>query len=132
MATVRKMTELTVTCEDKSGALCDVLQVLGNAGVNLLGYCGYGMEGKGSIMLVPEDAAKALAALQETYTEIESAEVVLVETSDKVGAGAELAKKIADAKVYIHYSYATAAHSPRFAAVFRTDDDDRVVSLLAG
>jgi hypothetical protein len=93
------------TLEDRPGELARVAEALGGAGVNIEGLCGVGVEGKGVICLVVEDAAGARSALQGAGVAIEAeSEAIVLDVAadaDRPGAAAEIARKVADAGVNI-------------------------------
>ncbi|MGH2676870.1 MAG: ACT domain-containing protein, partial [Actinomycetota bacterium] len=57
-------TALTVRIEDRPGELARVGEALGDAGVNVDGFCGTTAGGQGEIHLLVEDAASARSALE--------------------------------------------------------------------
>jgi len=68
--------DLTLMLEDHPGTLADMGEVLGKAGVNIDGMCGFTSQGKGVIHILVEDAAAARKAL-------ESAKIQVQEERDK-------------------------------------------------
>ena len=54
-------TDLRIDAENKPGALAAIAKALGDAGVNIEGYCGVGNGGQGVIHLLVDDAAGAVA-----------------------------------------------------------------------
>ena len=123
--------ELTVLVRNEPGALARALRAAAEAGVNLLGFCGFVTWGEeGRVLLVPEHPAKALAALKKAGFNVESHPVVVVRTEDAVGRGAELAEKIASKGTNVYYSYATAAGGGTALVVFRTNDNGAAIAAL--
>ncbi|GBC87061.1 hypothetical protein HRbin12_01062 [bacterium HR12] len=98
-------TVFRVTVEDRPGELARLGEALGAAGVNIEGLCGLGVEGKGYICLVVEDAAGARAALEgagaSIDAELEAIVVDVAADADRPGAAGELARKVADAGVNV-------------------------------
>jgi hypothetical protein len=98
-------TVFRITLEDRPGELARVAEALGGAGVNIEGLCGLGVEGKGVICLVVEDAGGARSALQGAGVPIEAeSEAIVLDVAadaDRPGAAAEIARKVADAGVNI-------------------------------
>ncbi len=101
--------DLTVTVEDRPGTLADIGEALGKAGVNIEGFAGFGVEGRGIIHLLVEDAAKTRTALEGAGIKVEgeSDAIVLDLTgdADRPGALGRTARKIAAAGVNIQVSY---------------------------
>jgi hypothetical protein len=103
------MKDLTVSVEDRPGTLADIGEALGKAGVNIEGFAGFGVEGRGIIHLLVEDAAKARTALETAGIKVEGeSDVVVMDLSadvDRPGALGEAARRVADLGVNIQASY---------------------------
>jgi hypothetical protein len=101
--------DLTVSLEDRPGALADLGEALGNAGVNIEGICGLGVEGRGIIHVLVEDAAAARKALEGAGIKVEGeAEPMVAEISgsaDTPGELGRMARAIANAGVNIQAMY---------------------------
>ena len=92
--------------EDRPGTLAEVGEVLGKAGINSDGLCGFASEGKGVLHILVEDGAGAKAALQSAGVSVRGMRDVLVlEIQDRPGAFGETARKIADAGVNLNLAY---------------------------
>jgi hypothetical protein len=66
------------------------------------------MGGAGNVMLVPDDAKKAKAALKKAgYKELDSSKVVVGTTKDKKGAGAAITTEARKKGINLEYVYAT-------------------------
>jgi len=137
-------TVFRITLEDRPGELARVAEALGGAGVNIEGLCGLGVEGKGVICLVVEDAAGLVAhgrplvvdaagarsALQGAGVPIEAeSEAIVLDVAadaDRPGAAAEIARKVADAGVNIEVA-CVATHD---RLVFATSDNAKARAAL--
>ncbi len=101
--------DLTVSLEDKPGTLADLGEALGNAGVNIEGICGLGVEGRGIIHVLVQDAAKARQALEGAGIKVEGeADPIVSEvksSADKPGELGRMARAIADAGVNVQAMY---------------------------
>jgi len=92
--------DLTVILEDRPGTLADVGEVLGKAGINIEGGCGFPCEGEGILHILVEDAAAARRALEEIGLEVRGERQVLVlEVEDRPSALGEISRRIANAGV---------------------------------
>jgi hypothetical protein len=103
-------TDLTVILEDRPGELARLGEVMGQAGVNILGMCALTGEGKGYIhVLVADDKATATrAALEQAGMGVADArEVLVVDVEDRPGTLGEMARRFADASVNIELAYTT-------------------------
>lgn len=115
--------EVTVKLENKPGALARALRAVADAGANVLGFCGYGENGSGKLLVIASQTAAAAEALKKAGFGVELHPVVITEVEDRVGAAAELAEKIAAKGVNVLYAYASGAGKGRTTVVFRTNDN---------
>jgi hypothetical protein len=122
--------DLTVSLEDRPGALADLGEALGNAGVNIEGICGLGVEGRGIIHVLVEDAAAARKALEGAGIKVEGeADPMVAEISgraDKPGELGKMARAIANAGVNIQAMY-MATHD---RGVIVTTDNEKALKAL--
>ena len=97
--------DLTVSLEDRPGTLADLGEALGKAGINIEGICGFGVEGRGIIHLLVEDAAAARKALEGAGIKVEGeADPIVTEVAgraDKPGELGKMARAIANAGVNV-------------------------------
>jgi hypothetical protein len=102
------MKDLTVTLEDKPGALADVGELTGGANVNIEGMCATTGGGRGEIHLLVEDPAAIRAALEGAGMEVSGErDVLVVEVEDRPGTMAAVARGLGDAGVNIEFAYPT-------------------------
>jgi hypothetical protein len=98
--------DLTVTLEDRPGALADMGDALGRAGVNIDGIAGGTGSGSPQIHILVEDAEAARAALAEAGIEAGPVkEVVKVRFEDRPGELGEIGRRIADTGTNIEVVY---------------------------
>jgi hypothetical protein len=123
--------DLTVSLEDRPGTLADLGEALGNAGVNIEGICGMGVEGRGIIHVLVEDAAKARQALEAAGIKVEGEADPIVtpvaSRADKPGELGRMARAVADAGVNIQAMY-LATHD---RGVVVTSDNAKALKALA-
>jgi hypothetical protein len=123
--------DLTVSLEDKPGTLADLGEALGNAGVNIEGICGFGVEGRGIIHLLVEDAAKARQALESAGIKVEGEADPIVASigasADKPGELGRMSRTVSNAGVNVQVMY-LATHD---RAVIVTSDNDKARAALA-
>jgi hypothetical protein len=101
-------TDLTVALVDRPGSLAWASDVLGRAGVNIEGACGYVSEGHGVYHVLVLDAERARRALIDAGFELrEERQVVLVPIENTPGAAAALFRRIASANVNVDLLYPT-------------------------
>jgi len=98
--------DITVSIDDLPGTLARVGETLGNAGINIDGYCSSLSGGKNYIHVLVEDVVGTRRALQGIGLEIaQEREVLTVDMEDKPGTLGEVARHIADAGVNVDMVY---------------------------
>ncbi|HSL67568.1 MAG TPA: ACT domain-containing protein [Actinomycetota bacterium] len=122
--------DLTVSLEDRPGTLADLGEALGNAGVNIEGICGLGVEGRGIIHVLVEAAAGARKALEGAGIKVEGeADPIVAEvagSADKPGELGRMARAIANAGVNVQAMY-LATHD---RGVIVTTDNEKALKAL--
>lgn len=100
--------DLTVMLVDKPGALADLAETLGEAGINIHGGCGLTVGGKGEMHILIDDVAKVRTVLMEKGIEAgEDREVLVVSFAPKTGELGNKARALAKAGVNIELVYLT-------------------------
>jgi len=101
-------TDIAIGLVDRPGTLAQASHVLGRAGVNIEGACGYVCEGVGVYHVLVADAEGARRALIDAGFEIlAERRVVLTPVEDRPGAAAALLRRIADAGLNVDLLYLT-------------------------
>jgi hypothetical protein len=100
-------TDLTLCLDDQPGELARLGQVLGEAGVNIEGFCATTSGGgQAEIHVLIEDAAPAFAALANAGIEVVTEEeVAVVDVADRPGVLGQVSRKLGDAGVNITLAY---------------------------
>jgi hypothetical protein len=101
--------DITVLLENRPGALADVAEALGQAGVNIDGMCGFVAGGRGVGHLLVQDPEAARRALGDVCEVGEEREVLIVDLEDRPGALGNVVRKLAEAGVNVEVSYLTTA-----------------------
>jgi hypothetical protein len=100
--------DLTVFLEDRPGALADLGEATGKAGVNIEGICALTTDGRGLIHILVDDAAAARSALADAGIDVrDERDVLVLELEDRPGTLGPIARKLADAGVNIELAYTT-------------------------
>ena len=124
-------TDLGVTVEDRPGGLADIGEALGNAGINIEGLCGLGMEGRGIIHICVQDGGAARKALEDGGVKVEGeAEAILgppIQGAQQPGTMGAMARSVADAGVNVRAAYLATDNR----VVLVTDDNAKVMELMA-
>ena len=113
---VRRVEYYYATIPDRTGEGLKVLSALKNAGVLLLACNGFPLGGgRSQLTLVPDDARKFKQAADTAGLTLTGPKRAFVITGDdRVGAAAEHAKKLADAKVNVTAVTALTGGSGRY------------------
>lgn len=121
-------TNLMVMMEDRPGALAELGNALGQAGVNLGGACALTSRGQGMIhLLIEDDPATARQALEGAGIDVaEEREVLVVDIPDEPGTLGSYAERIAEAGANIELMYV--ATGTRL--VFGVDDTEAARGAL--
>jgi hypothetical protein len=99
-------TDLTVNLENKPGTLAQVGEVLGSAGINIDGACGFPSEGRGVLHILVDDAAAAREALTAAGVECGGErDVEVVAILDQPGEMGRHLRRVADAGVNVDLIY---------------------------
>jgi hypothetical protein len=99
-------TDLTVILEDRPGTMAEMGEVLGAAGVNIDGSCGFPCQGVGIAHILVEDPAKAKATLEAAGFEVRDPRpVLLLDVKDRPGEGGRIGRQLADAGVNVDLVY---------------------------
>jgi len=129
---ISRATQLVVQLADKPGTLADLCSVLGGAEVNIIAV--FAPEAKGTgrvrVMVTVDDLAGARSALKEAKFSFSEEEVLDIELDNRPGAFAELAGKLARAKINIRYAYATTAPFARARVVMAVPDVTKALAVL--
>ncbi len=100
------MKDITIMLEDRPGTLAEVSEVLGKAGVNIEGGCGYPAIGRGIFHILVKDVNDARIALEGAgITVSEENDVVVVNLENSPGSLATELKKISNEGINITVFY---------------------------
>ena len=131
MAKVQLRNEIVFRAPTRIGLLADVCEALAAAGVDIEAIGAYDKAGQGEFLLVTSDNRATGEALAGLSGEIDMVPVVTVEVPDEPGALGAVARRIADAGLNVDQVHATTSTAPTALVVLRSDEEARVVDLLA-
>jgi hypothetical protein len=99
-------TDLTIYLEDRPGTLAQVGELLGQAGINIDGTCGFPCEGRGVMHILLTDAGNARELLTDAGLECgDEREVEVVSIVDQPGEMGRHLRRIADAGFNVDLLY---------------------------
>jgi hypothetical protein len=123
-------TDLTVVLDDRAGRLAHMGETLGDAGVNIEGFCATTHDGIGVVHVLVENAMVAQNALilADIKVEGESDAVVidLADEADRPGALGRIAGRVATAGINISIAYL----ATRDRGVLVTSDNQKAREAL--
>jgi hypothetical protein len=112
-----KVKQLTVSLENRPGALAHVTRILADANVNILALLGSTAGTQGSVQVFVDNVNKAKRALNAAGVSFGEGTLEQVELPNKAGALAQLTDKLAKKGVNIDSIYATAPKGAKKAVV---------------
>jgi len=125
-----KATQLLLSLESKPGVLAKVCRTLANAGVNITALYAGEAAGRGKIRLLVSDRAEAVAALKAAKYRVSEEPVFTQVLENRPGMMAELAERLAQARINVKYAYATAATQSGAMVVLSVSNVDKAAALL--
>jgi len=110
--------DLTIYLDDRPGELARLGEVLGQAGVNIEGFCAVTSGGgRGEIHVLIDDATDAFTALAAADIEVASEqEVAVVPVDDQPGALGDASRRLGNAGVNVTLAYLATETRLVFAA----------------
>lgn len=123
--------QVSVFIENKRGRLTDVVQQLGNGGINIRAMSLADTADYGILRLIVSDPQKAAELLKEKQYTVKITDVLAIEIPDEPGALAEALRVIRDSEFTVEYMYAFLGNREQGAMVtFKCDDTEKVAELL--
>lgn len=121
---IRKIDYYYATTPDRPGEGERLLKRLKDEGVNLLACHAFPEGGNSQIDMVPADAATLRKVAREAEIELTGPKTVfLIEGDDRLGAGADLLGRLADAKINV-VALDTVVVGDRYGSLLWVDPED--------
>jgi hypothetical protein len=112
-----KTKQLSVTVDNKPGAVAEIVRTLGNAKVNILALAAWVEGQSGTVQVIVEDARRAKKALDDARIAYREGAIDQVELANKPGALAKTLDQLASKGVNLNAIYATATKGGKKAVV---------------
>jgi hypothetical protein len=123
--------QISLFLENKPGHLRSVIQILADAGINIVTLSVADTQQFGILRLILEDWQKAKSVLEETGCVVNVTEVVATEVEDRPGGLATILHSLEQGGVNVEYMYAfTFGKNNRAVMVFRFDQPDAAIQVL--
>ncbi len=131
--TVQRVQYFYTEVPDKPGEGARVLNLLRDEGVNLLAFSGFPKGRRTQMDFIPADAAALKAAAKKAKLKLVGPKTgFLIQGEDRVGAMAEIVRKLAEAKVNVTAVQAVSAGVGRYGAILwvKPRDVNKAAKLL--
>jgi hypothetical protein len=126
-----KAKEMTITIEDKPGALGRCFLALAERGVNILAFQSYVEEGESLARILIDDPAGAKAVLGGLHMIFEETDVATVRLAHRPGELGRAAARLGEKHINIDYSYSGVEPGSKLAlAVFGVDNLAQAAAVL--
>jgi hypothetical protein len=126
-----KAKEMTITIEDKPGALGRCFLALAERGVNILAFQSYVEEGESLARILIDDPAGAKAVLGGLHMIFEETDVATVRLAHRPGELGRAAARLGEKHINIDYSYSGVEPGSTLAlAVFGVDNLAQAAAAL--
>ena len=122
--------QVSVFLENKSGRLNEVINILGEAEINISAFTIADTSDFGILRLIVSDPEKTIAVLKQNQFSAQTTDVVLVNTANKPGALVKLLGLLNSEGIFIEYMYAFSMNENEAVTVIRPVDVQKCVSIL--
>jgi hypothetical protein len=124
--------QLSVFLANKPGMLADVCDELAKANINIFALTISDTADHSVVRMVVSDTDRAVAIFEERGVLVVGSKVLLIENSNKPGALAKIATRLAKAKINIEYAYlATSPGAKTGLLILRAHDTKRALKVLS-
>lgn len=124
-------TQLALFLENKPGTLARVCDAMNEAKINIYAISISDTVDHSVIRMVVNDTRKALLMFEEHGTLVVESEVLMIEGDNKPGSLAQIAHKLAKAKINIEYAYcATASSAKKGLLILRPSNPKKALKIL--
>ena len=126
-----KVRQISIFMENRAGRLAEVMQLLGDSGVNIRALSLADTSDFGILRLIVNDVDKALNALRKSGHTVSVTDVVAVEVPDRPGGLAGILSPLSQAGINVEYMYAFVEKATDKAVViFRFEDVESALKAI--
>ena len=123
--------QLAIFLDNRPGMLARVADALAEAKINIYAITTSDTVDHSVIRMVVSDSRRALHLFEEHGTLVVEDDVLMIDGSNKPGQLAQIAHKLADAKVNIEYCYsATPAEAKKGLLIMRVSNAAKALKVL--
>jgi hypothetical protein len=127
---VTEVSQVVAVTPNRIGMSEQIFEKLAAEGINVHSLCAYSMGSKGVFMLQTSDDTRASKHLDRNKYDVSTESVLVVVTESKVGAIAEITRKLGIAEVDIEYMYASSHDESDAAIVVKCRNNERAIEAL--
>jgi acetolactate synthase small subunit len=124
------MRDVSISLTHRPGELARVARALARYGLNLKSVAGMAIDGRVEIRLLPDEIEPARKALEASGIRFEESEVVTVLLENKAGELADVAEKLAEAKINLQALYVTGLEDGMIEIAIVSDDPKKAKRVL--
>lgn len=125
------MKQLTITMDDKVGALADISYILGKAKINIESVSAEVYGGKVVINLTVKDDVKATRLLAANGYKVLETDVLVIKVKDEPGELSKISNRLKEANIGVQSLYILARGEGYSLDVFKVDKPKAAKKLLA-
>ncbi len=123
--------QISVFVENKPGRLVEVIETLGEKGIDLRAMSIADTTDFGILRLIVDKPGQALEVLQKAEYVTSVNKVIAVSIEDAPGSLAKVLRLLSDAGISIEYVYAFITHKAgRAYVIIRVEDNDRAIAVM--
>lgn len=123
--------QLSVALENLPGRLAAISRLLADRGIHIEAVCVIDNVEQGVVRLMTNDPAAAHAAIEQAGWHAVEAEVLAIETKDRLGKLAAISEALAGAGINIEYAYASVDHAgARTRLIIKTSRPRKAQEIL--
>ncbi|HIZ76703.1 MAG TPA: hypothetical protein H9669_03620 [Firmicutes bacterium] len=123
--------QLSVFVENRTGTMVEIIQVLGECGIDIRALSIADTTDFGILRLIVSDPERALSALKERNITVSITEVIGVKLVDRPGGLANVLTILRDGDISVEYMYAYVSKSEENACIIlRVSDTERALNIL--
>jgi len=123
--------QLAIFLDNRPGMLARVADALAEAKINIYAITTSDTVDHSVIRMVVSDSRRALHLFEEHGTLVVEDDVLMIDGSNKPGQLAQIAHKLADAKINIEYCYsATPAEAKKGLLIMRVSNASKALKVL--
>jgi hypothetical protein len=112
-----KTKQLSVSVDNKPGAVAEIVKALGNAKVNILALLAWAEGPAGTVQVIVEDSRRAKKALDDARIAYQEQAIEQIELANKAGELSKTLDRLAAKGVNLNAIYATATKGGKKAVV---------------